>query len=58
MFFSPEIHYVKTNEELEIICEEQWNEIEYLKQENEELKKDIAELSEIVSLLKSVILDK
>jgi cell division septum initiation protein DivIVA len=46
---------VPTNEDLHHICEQQWNEIEYLKQENEELKKDIAELSKMVDNLHSTI---
>ena len=51
----PEITSWKNNWELEHICEQQWNEIEYLKQENEELKKDIAELSKMVDSLHSTI---
>ena len=46
-----EFHTTPTNEDLNHICEQQWNEIEYLKQENEELKKDIAELSKMVDEL-------
>jgi cell division protein FtsB len=54
-----EITRCKNNWELEHICEQQWNEIEYLKQENEELKKDIAELSESLHNLKILFyLDK
>lgn len=44
---------VPTNRDLEHICEQQWNEIEYLQQENNELKKDIAELSKQLDELKS-----
>ena len=53
MFFNPEIISVKTNEELQLICEEQWNEIEYLKQDNNELKKDIEILSREIDILKN-----
>lgn len=49
---APEITSYKNNWELEHICEQQWNEIEYLKQENEEFKKDIAELSKQLDDLK------
>ena len=45
MLFEPEFTCAKSNWELQDICEQQWNEIEYLKQENNELKKDIAILS-------------
>lgn len=55
MLFEPKITSWKNNRELEEICEQQWNEIEYLKQENEELKKDIAELSKMVDSLHSTI---
>lgn len=50
-----EITVAPTNWDLQHICEQQWNEIEYLKQENEELKKDIAELSKMVDELHSTI---
>ena len=40
-----EIKTVPTNADLAHICEQQWNEIEYLKQDIDELKKDIAILS-------------
>jgi cell division septum initiation protein DivIVA len=50
-----EFETVPTNKDLNHICEQQWNEIEYLKQENEELKKDIAELSKMVDNLHSTI---
>lgn len=55
MLFEPDapgITCCKNNWELEHICEQQWNEIEYLKQENEEFKKDIAELSKQLDELK------
>ena len=44
-----EITVAPSNWDLQHICEQQWNEIEYLKKENDELKKDIAELSEMVN---------
>lgn len=50
-----EITVAPSNWDLQHICEQQWNEIEYLKQENEELKKDIAELSKMVDNLHSTI---
>ena len=49
---APEFTYAKNNWELGDICEQQWNEIEYLKQENNELKKDIAILSKELDELK------
>ena len=49
---APEVTCAKNNWELEHICEQQWNEIEYLKQENNELKKDIAILSKELDELK------
>ena len=53
IYKEPEITSCKDNWELEHICEQQWNEIEYLKQENNELKKDIAILSKELDELKS-----
>lgn len=53
VYNEPEFTTSKNNWELEHICEQQWNEIEYLKQENNELKKDIAILSKELDELKS-----
>lgn len=50
-----EITTVPTNEDLHHICEQQWNEIEYLKQENKEFKKDIADLSKELDELKRTL---
>lgn len=50
-----EITVAPSNWDLQHICEQQWNEIEYLKQENEELKKDIAELSKMVDEIHSYL---
>lgn len=55
VYQEPEITSCKDNWELEHICEQQWNEIEYLKKENDELKKDIAILSKELDELKRSI---